>query len=225
MKGKILIVEDDPLIADMVRRYLEREGFRVFWDERGEEAVKTLDIHKPDVVILDLMLPDVDGFDLCRIFSEKGTMVLVLTAKDADEDKILGLELGADDYMTKPFNMRELVARVKALLRRRDKISSYRDTVYVGPFEIRQDERRIYLKGTPLDLTPKEYMILRKLLLSRGKVVSREEIMEEVYERDLPDYERIVDTYIYRIRTKLMEVDKTSAERIKTVRGFGYRFE
>ena len=225
MRGKILIVEDDPLIADMVRRYLEREGFKVFWDEKGEEAVRTLEIHRPDVVILDLMLPDVDGFDLCRSFSEKGAMVLVLTAKDADEDKILGLELGADDYMTKPFNMRELVARVKALLRRRDKIASYRDTVHVGPFEIRQEERRIYLKGTPLDLTPKEYMILRKLLMSRGRVVSREEIMGDIYERDLPDYERIVDTYIYRIRTKLMEIDRSSAERIKTVRGFGYRFE
>ena len=225
MDRKVLIVEDDPLIADMVRRYLEREGFRVLWDERGEEAVRTLEIHRPDVVILDLMLPDVDGFDLCREFSERGAMVLVLTARDADEDKILGLELGADDYMTKPFNMRELVARVKALLRRRRKLSSLRDTVYVDPFEIRQGEKRIYLKGFPLDLTPKEYLILRKLLINRGRVVSREEIMGEVYEGDLPDYERIVDTYIYRIRTKLMEVDRTSAERIKTVRGFGYRFE
>ncbi len=225
MKGKILIVEDDPLIADMIKRYLEKEGFKTFWDKCGEDAFRTLEIHRPDVVILDLMLPDVDGFDLCREFSAKDTMILVLTAKDTDEDKVLGLELGADDYMTKPFNMRELVARVKALLRRRRKISSFRDSVHVGPFEIRQGERRIYLRGVPLDLTPKEYLILRKLLLSRGRVVSREEIMSEIYDREVPDYGRIVDTYIYRIRTKLMEIDRSSAERIKTVRGFGYRFE
>ena len=225
MGRKILIVEDDPLIADMVKRYLEREGFKILWDSRGEDAVRTFEIHRPDVVILDLMLPDVDGFDLCKELSRRDAMVLVLTARDADEDKILGLELGADDYMTKPFNMRELVARVKALIRRKSKISSLEDTFHVDPFEIRQGERRIYLKGIPLELTPKEYLILRKLLLNRGKVVSREEIMDEVYERDLPDYERIVDTYIYRIRTKLMEIDRSSAERIKTVRGFGYRFE
>ena len=225
MRGKILIVEDDSLIADMMKRYLEREGFKVFWEERGTDALTTYDKVSPDVVVLDLMLPDMDGFDLCKAFSQNETMVIILTAKDGDEDKIVGLELGADDYMTKPFNMRELVARVKALIRRRDKITRTGGVVRVGAFEIRDDERSIYLKGKPLDLTPKEFLILRKLLLRRGKVVSREELVADLYDREPPEYERIVDTYIYRLRTKIMEVDRSSSERIKTVRGFGYKVE
>ncbi len=225
MREKILIVEDDPLMGDLLRRYLEREGFRVTIAETGEEAVRLFGELDPDVVILDLMLPDMDGFDLCRDFSEKGSMVLILTARDADEDKIVGLEIGADDYVTKPFNMRELLARVKALLRRRRKALQASGVRRVGDFEIREEERRIYLKGKPLDLTAKEYLILRKILTSRGRVLTREEIVREVYPADRPDYERIVDTYIYRIRTKIMEVDRGTAERIKTVRGFGYRFE
>jgi len=123
MKGKILIVEDDTLIADMVKRYLEREGFRVYWDDEGKRAMESFEIVNPDVVILDLMLPDMDGFELCKKFSETEAMVLILTAKNADEDKIVGLELGADDYLTKPFNMRELIARVKALIRRKESFS------------------------------------------------------------------------------------------------------
>ncbi len=224
MRGKILIVEDDPLIADMVKRYLEREGFKVFWDSEGGSALRTFELIKPDVVILDLMLPDVDGFDLCRVFSQTETMVLVLTAKDADEDKIVGLELGADDYLTKPFNMRELIARVKALIRRKGKLIP-KGSLRVGDLELKSEEMRFYLKGKPLDLTPKEFLILRKLLSNRGRVVSREEIISEIYGEKVPDYERIVDTYIYRIRTKLMEIDRATADRIKTVRGFGYRFE
>lgn len=223
MRGKILIVEDDPLIADMVRRYLEREGFRVLWDSEGRRARESFRLYNPDLVILDLMLPDVDGFELCREFSESA-LVIVLTARDADEDKIVGLELGADDYVTKPFNMRELIARVKALLRRKEKLSSG-EVLRVGGFEVRNDEMRIYLKGKLLDLTPKEFLILRKLLSKRGKVVSREELVEEIYDGDVPSYERIVDTYVYRIRVKVMEVDPSEARRIKTVRGFGYRFE
>ncbi len=225
MKGKILIVEDDTLIADMVKRYLEREGFRVYWDDEGKRAMESFEIVNPDVVILDLMLPDMDGFELCKKFSETEAMVLILTAKNADEDKIVGLELGADDYLTKPFNMRELIARVKALIRRKRKFQFSGETLRVEGFEVRQDERRILLNGKALELTPKEFLILRKLLTRRGKVVSRKEIMNEIYEQDVPDYERIVDTYIYRIRTKIMEVDKNSAGRIKTVRGFGYKFE
>jgi len=223
MRGKILIVEDDPLIADMVRRYLEREGFKVYWDSEGSRARESFRLYNPDLVILDLMLPDVDGFELCREFSEN-TLVIVLTARDADEDKIVGLELGADDYVTKPFNMRELIARVKALLRRKEKFSSG-EVLRVGGFEVRNDEMRIYLKGKLLDLTPKEFLILRKLLSKRGKVVSREELVKEIYNGDIPSYERIVDTYVYRIRVKVMEIDPSEARRIKTVRGFGYRFE
>ncbi|EDP74705.1 response regulator transcription factor [Hydrogenivirga sp. 128-5-R1-1] len=225
MKGKILIVEDDPLIADMLKRYLEKEGFKTYWDSTGAEAVKSFETLKPDVVILDLMLPDTDGFELCKLFSSTDSMLLILTARDADEDKIVGLELGADDYITKPFNMRELLARVKALLRRRKKLSLSGETLRVGELEIHTGEMKVLLKGRLVDLTPKEFLILKKLLSKRGKVVSREEIVSEIYSGDIPYYERIVDTYIYRIRTKLMEIERSYAERIKTVRGFGYRFE
>ncbi len=225
MREKILIVEDDPLIADMVKRYLEREGYRVHWESCGKEAIRSFASLKPDLLILDLMLPDMDGFELCRLLSRERVMILILTAKDSDEDKIVGLELGADDYLTKPFNMRELVARVKALLRRRDKFLHDGETLRVGEFEVRNGERRIYLKGKPLDLTPKEFLILRKFLSNRGRVLSRQELANEIYEREPPDYERIIDTYVYRIRTKLLEIDRASSERIKTVRGFGYRFE
>ncbi len=225
MKGKILIVEDDPLLADMVKRYLEREGYTALWEDRGESALKTFDLHSPDLVILDLMLPDMDGFDLCRRFSQTGSMVLILTAKGEDEDRISGLEVGADDYLVKPFNMRELLARVKALLRRRKKFYELSETLRVGEFEVRQHRREIVVGGKVLDLTPKEYLLLWKLIASRGKVVSREELSREIYSHHPPDYERIVDTYIYRIRTKLMEIGKSYAERIRTVRGFGYLFE
>jgi len=225
MKGKILIVEDDPLIADMLKRYLTKEGFNTYWDSTGTEAIKSFGTLKPDVVILDLMLPDMDGFELCKVFSSTDSMLLILTARDADEDKIVGLELGADDYITKPFNMRELLARVKALLRRRKKLSLSGETLRVGDLEVHMGEMKVFLKGKPLDLTPKEFLILRKLVSRRGKVVSREEIVADMYDREPPDYERIVDTYIYRLRTKLMEVERSYAERIKTVRGFGYRFE
>ncbi len=223
MKGKILIVEDDPLIADMVERYLSREGFTVRKAECGESALKEFGTFGPDVVILDLMLPDLDGFELCRRFSEN-SMVLILSARDQDEDKIVGLELGADDYLTKPFNMRELIARVKALLRRVKKDPSG-VVLRGGNVELRLQEVKAYVKGKPLDLTPKEFLILKKLLSNRGRVVSRTQIANEIYGEDLPEYDRIIDTYIYRIRTKIMEIDPESAKRIKTVRGFGYRFE
>lgn len=225
MRGKILLVEDDPLIADMLKRYLEREGFTVFWDSDGMEALKSFELLKPDLVILDLMLPDMDGFELCKSFSQTEAMVLILTAKDTDEDKIVGLELGADDYVTKPFNMRELIARVKALLRRRRKALSSGDRLSVGGFEVRPEEMRILFRGKLIELTPKEFLILKRLISKRGRVISRREIMSEIYDEEVPDYERIVDTYIYRIRTKLMEIDRQAAERIKTVRGFGYKFE
>ncbi|MDQ7082436.1 MAG: response regulator transcription factor [Aquificota bacterium] len=169
MRETILIVEDDPIMGDLVSRYLGREGFRVEVARTGEEALNTFETLCPDVVILDLMLPDVDGFDLCREFSEKGSLVLILTARDAEEDRIVGLEIGADDYITKPFNMRELLARVRALLRRRRKVLQALGVRRVGNFEIREEERRIYLKGRPLDLTAKEYLILRKMLTSRGE--------------------------------------------------------
>ncbi len=224
MKEKILIVEDDPLLADMLRRYLEREGYRVLWDSEGIPALRTFEVHQPDLVILDLMLPDADGFDLCKRFSLMGSMILIISARDAEEDVIVGLEMGADDYVKKPFNMREVLARVRALLRRRDKVQNG-PTLRVGDFEIREEKRKIYLKGEPLDLTPKEFLLLRRLILSRGKVVSRSELASEIYDRELPDYERIIDTYIYRIRARLLEVGKEYANRIKTVRGFGYSFE
>ena len=225
MKGKILIVEDDPLLADMVKRYLEREGYRTLVEDRGENALRTFEVHSPDLVSLDLMLPDMDGFDLCRRFSQSSSMVLILTAKGEEEDRIAGLEVGADDYLVKPFNMRELLARVKALLRRRLKLYESGDTLRVGEFEVRRDRMEIAVGGRVLDLTPKEYMLLKKLISSKGKVVSREELSREIYEHSPPDYERIIDTYIYRIRTKLLEQGRRYAERIKTVRGFGYLFE
>jgi len=225
MKGKILIVEDDPLLADMVRRYLEKEGYQTLWEDRGENALRAFDLHSPDLVILDLMLPDMDGFDLCRRFSNTGAMILILTAKGEEEDRISGLEVGADDYLVKPFNMRELLARIKALLRRRKKFYEFSETLRVGEFEIREGRREIAVGGRVLDLTPKEFLLLRKLIISRGKVVSREDLSREIYSHHPPDYERIIDTYIYRIRTKLLERGKGYAERIRTVRGFGYLFE
>ena len=223
MKGKVLIVEDDPLILDMVKRYLERDGFKVYTSSNGRSAREKFDSLKPDVVILDLMLPDEDGFELCKEFSNS-SMVLILTAKDEEEDKIVGLEIGADDYMTKPFNMRELVARVKALLRRRKKaeVESVK-ALKVGELELNEDSKSLYVKGSRVELTLKEYKILKRLMENAGRVVSRQELIDELYSFRPPEYERIIDTYIYRIRTKIMEVDRKSSERIKTVRGFGYK--
>ncbi len=225
MRGKILIVEDDPLMADMITRYLEREGFNTKWAKTGSQARDLFRIFKPDVIVLDLMLPDEDGFEICKDLSKSEVMILILTARDSDEDKIVGLEIGADDYMIKPFNMRELIARIKALLRRKTKVRSSAENMIVDDFEIRENEMKILVRGKPLDLTPKEFLILKKLLLNRGKVLSRDQIARDIYGIDVPDYDRIVDTYIYRIRTKLLEIDKSLANRIKTVRGVGYRFE
>ncbi len=226
MKGKVLIVEDDPLMLDMLRRYLEKEGFKVYTSSSGKGALDRFSSVRPDVVILDLMLPDEDGFELCKAFSPD-CMVLILTAKDGDEDKIVGLEIGADDYMNKPFNMRELIARVKALLRRRRKAEARRgDSILkVGELEINDADKSLYVNGEKVELTSKEFKILKKLISCAGRVVSRQELIDELYSVRPPEYERIIDTYIYRIRTKIMEVDKGASERIKTVRGFGYKVE
>ncbi len=226
MRGKILVVEDDSLMTDMVSRYLERDGYKVYRAYCGKEALELFERIKPDVVVLDLMLPDIDGFELCKSFSEGSSMILILSVKDADEDKIVGLELGADDYMSKPFNMRELMARIKALIRRKNKLEGKRSgTLNFGNLELNLGEMRAYVKGKPLELTPKEFLILKKLVENKGCVVSRSSIAHEIYPHEPPEYERIIDTYIYRLRTKIMELDRETSERIKTVRGFGYKVE
>ncbi len=225
MRGKVLIVEDDALIMDMIRRYLEKEGFKVFSASTGESAKNRFPEINPDVVILDLMLPDEDGFELCKSFSSE-SMVLILTAKEEPEDRIVGLEIGADDYMTKPFNMRELIARVKALMRRRAKLGQgIKPTIKIDVMELDNRDKSLYVRGVKVELTFKEFQLLQKLFSSAGRVVSREELVNELYGFSPPEYERIIDTYVYRIRTKIMEIDSSAARRIKTVRGFGYKVE
>ncbi len=216
--GTILLVEDEEDIATLVRTYLEKDGFRVIWATRGVEALLALEQNDIRLAILDLQLPDADGFDVCRaIRSTSSLPVVMLTARDEEVDRVTGLELGADDYVTKPFSPRELVARVRAVLRRAEPEEG-EDLVEVGDLVLEHAGRTVSVGGNEVELTGMEFDLLAFLLAHPGIVMTRERLLERVWGLSFPGGTRTVDVHVAQLRRKLDRPDL-----IKTVRGSGYK--
>lgn len=219
----ILLVDDEPSIVQLARMYLEREGFRIESVNDGEAALSAVTNRHPVLVVLDVMLPKLDGFEVCRRLraAQNSIAILMLTARDEDIDKILGLELGADDYLTKPFNPRELVARVRAILRRGERAAKTENTVPIqlGDLTIDPARREVHLSSQPLQLRTQEFDLLLTLAEHRGLVLSREQLLQKAWGFDFYGQTRTVDVHIAHLRKKLEE----SSIKIETVTGVGYK--
>jgi len=216
----ILVVDDERNIVELVRLYLEKEGFAVVAAADGPEALALHARHDPDLVVLDLMLPEIDGFEVCReIRRRSDTPVLMLTARTDDVDAIVGLELGADDYVTKPFNPRALVARIKAILRRTEATARGARPIEVGPLRIDPRRREATVGERRLELRAREFDLLAALARDAGAVLTRDGLLEHVWGTDFPGETRTVDVHVAEVRKKLGSDGPT----IETVRGVGYR--
>ncbi len=228
MGDKILLVEDDQTLLDVLKYNLVKEGYNVITATDGAQALEIARNQKPELIVLDIMLPELNGFEVCRILRKDMTVpILMLTAKGEEIDKIVGLEIGADDYMTKPFSMRELLARVRAMLRRTRMTgleSAEGAKVNIGNLEIDTPRRRATLSGMALDLTQKEFDLLAFLAGNRGLVFSREQLLERVWGYDYAGGTRTVDVHIRWLREKIEE-DPAKPKRLITVRGIGYKLE
>jgi two-component system alkaline phosphatase synthesis response regulator PhoP len=218
----ILLVDDEPSIIQLLRMYLEREGFRIECVSDGEAAVEATIRLQPALVVLDVMLPKLDGYEVCRKIRARNdpAAILMLTARDEDIDKIIGLELGADDYLTKPFNPRELVARVKAILRRTErKLTKGTEPICLGDLTVDADRRKVVIKGENLELRTQEFELLLTLVENHGRVLSREQLLQQAWGFDYYGQTRTVDVHIAHLRKLL----SGSCVRIETVTGVGYR--
>jgi DNA-binding response OmpR family regulator len=219
-RGTVLVVDDEPNIADLVDLYLTREGFRVVKATTGEAGVRAVAEHRPRLVVLDVGLPDIDGLEVCRRLRQQSSIpVIFLTARDGEIDRVLGLELGADDYVTKPFSPAELVARVKAVLRRAEGPAAP-EIVQVGTATIDVGRREVRVADEPVPFTTKEFDLLRFLAERPGLALSRQQILDGVWGYDWFGDARTVDVHLGQVRKKL-----GGAVRIDTVRGVGYRLE
>jgi two-component system, OmpR family, response regulator VicR len=220
----ILVVDDEKTLVKALSFNLEKEGFRVEKAYDGEEALQKAFDLKPDIIVLDLMLPEIDGFEVCRRIRKKlETPIIMLTARTDDIDKVLGLELGADDYLTKPFNSRELVARIKAILRR----SAFREEeakklLQIGRLQIDLLQHRVRIEDKDINLTTKEFALLSFLAANAGNVYSREQLLEQIWGYDYYGDVRTVDVHIRHIREKI-EKDPGNPELILTIWGTGYK--
>ena len=224
MAQTILVVDDEAKLRDMIRLYLEQEGYRVVEAGHGREALYVARVEKPDLIILDLMMPEMGGYEFMRAFSKEAEIpVIMLTAKVEDQDKILGLELGADDYVTKPFNVRELIARVRAVLRRTQKEAFEPDVLRVADIVLDRAGRTVAVGERAVDLTPSEFAILATLMAAPGQVFSRLDLLDRVSGEAYEGYERTIDVHIRNLRTKI-EPDPRHPIYIDTVYGMGYRF-
>jgi DNA-binding response OmpR family regulator len=229
MTRSILVVEDDRDIANLLRIHLQDLGHTVDLAYDGRSGLARAEAKPYDLVILDLMLPGLEGLEVCRQLRARQiyTPILILTAKSSEIDRVLGLEMGADDYLTKPFSIRELVARVKAILRRADLLAAQAaqttKTVDAGDLFIDMDKRTVTVKGTPVDLTPREFDLLAHFAQHPGRVYSREQLLNQVWGYGHEGYEHTVNTHINRLRTKI-ENDPTRPRYILTVWGVGYKF-
>ncbi len=220
---KILVVDDEPTLVAALRYNLEREGYRVVDCGDGEAALALARSERPDLVVLDIMLPGLDGLEVCRrLRRESSVPILMLTAKGEEADRVVGLELGADDYVTKPFSMRELVARVRALLRRAEAAPG--DVLVSGDLRLDLRRREATRKGQVLPLKPKELDLLAFLMRHRGRAFSREEILAQVWGYDFAGDTRTVDVHVHWLREKI-EDEPSKPTRLITLRGLGYRFE
>lgn len=225
MNRKILVVDDDSKTVELIKLYLEKDGYQVLAAYDGRQALELARQKQPDLIVLDLMLPQVDGLDVCRVLrSESKIPIIMLTAKTTEEDKLLGLDLGADDYVTKPFSPRELLARVRAVLRR---VSEMEDD---GPPAVRLDgltvdfvRHKVEVRGEEIRLTPTEFRLLETLAREPGRAFSRLELLNRVFGWDYEGLERTVDVHVMNLRKKI-EPDPSQPTYVETVYGVGYRF-
>ena len=223
MKKKLLIIEDDKKIVKLLTQYLTNFGYEVISSFVPEEGLKLFSKNSPDLVILDIMMPDMDGFEVCRrIRKDSNTPIIMLTARGDLSDKVVGLELGADDYLPKPFEPRELVARIQSILRRAEGISSSKK-IKQGNIEVDLDGQIVKRNGKELDLTTKEFELLVFFMKNRGRVLNRDQIMEALRGLDWDAFDRSIDILISRVRQKIEENPK-KPEIIKTIYGAGYKF-
>jgi two-component system, OmpR family, response regulator RegX3 len=225
-KPRVLLVEDEPTLADTVAYALRAEGMDVALARDGEAAVQRFRAEDPSIVLLDLMLPGLSGLDVCRLIRAESTVpIVMLTAKDSEADKVAGLELGADDYVTKPFSMRELVSRLRAQLRRAGMLDGPASAVRLvgGPVELDPERHEALVKGEAVGFTPKEFELLEAFLTSKGRLLTREYLIREVWGADYFGDTKTLDVHVKRLRQKV-EDDPHRPKHILTVRGLGYKF-
>lgn len=224
MNKKIMIVDDEPKLCQMIQTYLEKEGYATVTAGNGSEALNLLRQSKPDLLLLDWMLPDKSGLDVLReIRTTSRLPVIMLTAKAEEVDKLLGLEIGADDYITKPFSLRELTARVKALLRRSG-FEEVKQSLDIGVMRINLEEHSVFIDGSAVELTPTEFSLLAFLAQNSGRVYTRLQLLEYALQDGYEGYERSLDTHISNLRKKI-QMDRSDVPQIKTVHGVGYKLE
>jgi two-component system alkaline phosphatase synthesis response regulator PhoP len=224
MPKTILVADDKANIRNLVREYLEAEGFRVVIAANGREALYAARQEKPDLILLDIMMPEMSGYDFLKTYrAERETPIILLTAKLDETDKVLGLELGADDYVTKPFGMKELVARIHAVLRRAGRPLAEADVLSVGEIRLDREAHTVHVTGHPTNLTPSEFDLLFILMSAPERVFSRSELLHKLQGTDFDNVERTIDVHIRNLRTKI-ESDPSKPVYIETVFGVGYKF-
>lgn len=224
MPKTVLVVDDKASVRELVRDYLEAEGFRIFVATNGRDALYAARQEKPDLILLDIMMPEMSGYDFIRAYrKERDTPIILLTAKLDENDKVLGLELGADDYVTKPFGMKELLARINAVLRRAGRPAAKPVLLVEGDIRLDRETRAVTVKGHPVSLTPSEFELLSILMSTPGRVFSRSELLDKLHEYTSEGVERTIDVHIRNLRGKI-EPNPSNPIYVETVFGAGYRF-
>jgi DNA-binding response OmpR family regulator len=224
-KLTVVLVDDDEKIVKLLRAYFETEGFAVLAARDGYTALDTIQSENPDLVVLDLMLPGIDGYEVCRrVRKESDVPIIMLTARDEETDRLIGLEIGADDYVSKPFSPREIVARAKVILRRVHKVPAKPEPIKMGPLTIDPEQYEVRHNGVVLELTPTEFKLLELFAANPGRVFSRFQIVERVQGGAFEGYERTIDAHIKNLRKKLGDNPK-DPNLILTVYGIGYKFK
>ena len=220
----ILVADDKANIRNLVREYLEAEGFRVVIAADGREALYAARAEKPDLILLDIMMPEMSGYEFIKVYcKERETPIILLTAKLDETDKVLGLELGADDYITKPFGMKELVARINAILRRAGRSALEAESMLIGDIRLDRESRTVTASGRPVNLTPSEFDLLYTLMSAPGRVFSRSDLLIKLQGTTFENVERTVDVHIRNLRMKI-EKEPSNPRYIQTVFGVGYKF-
>ncbi len=223
----ILVIDDEAHILELIKYNLEKEGYRVIVCESGEDGLQVIEKQLPDLLILDILLPGMDGLEICKKIRRESPSanlpILMLTAKGEEIDKVVGLETGADDYLTKPFGIHELIARVRAILRRSSHATDQPDVINVGDLTIDTAAFRVYKGKREIDLTSKEYELLKIMILNRGRILTRNYLMDNVWGYDYYGETRTVDVHVRHLRKKI-EDDDSNPKYIQTARGIGYSF-
>lgn len=225
-RNKVLLVDDEPKVCELIKAYLIKDDYDVIVAADGKTAIEQAQLHKPDLIILDLNLPELDGLEVCRTVRKQSNVpIIMLTARDEETDKIVGLEIGADDYVTKPFSPRELAARVSAVLRRYKEGLKQDEQIVAGDLSLDPEKYEATYLGQPLSLTAAEFKLLSVLASNPGRVYTRLQLMDLAFGESYEGYERTIDAHIKNIRQKVLKVAPESSNPLVTVRGVGYKLE